>query len=718
MQAQCVVSGPVIRHISVSVVSNLADGIKRSEYKPLGCTAAICALDLMLFASSSPAAQAGGGHNAATAGPAGLYVALVAVFCAVAAVAAAIVRRRIGSRNASSETFTSLSRIHGEIQTLSEERVSLLAELQYKDRVLNSVAAAVSQGVFWKDDQSVYRGCNEQFARWMGCEAPADVIGKTDYELLGDRKKADFYLSCDKEVMKTGIGLLDMNEMVQTASGDHIDLHVSKLPLRSGSGCIVGVIGVATEITPGRREEAHVVSVGGTLARTIDSMHEGVIVIDIDGMIVEVNSYYAGLCRRPVEELIGLNVCEAMTYPADREIIAILEKFRRSEGIAAPETFCHCVGQQDLHVRVQPIHRDGCYDGAVINFIDVSELTQAKERAEYASYRRSRFLASMSHQIRTPLSDLTGFAELLARETLSEEQLRFVEMIVSSAETIRQVVEEVADVSREHIGDFTEEDHVQRTETPELCAAEPQPKSADDQTACPDTQPAILIVDDVAENRMLLDVLLKRQGYATVQCGNGQEAVDMSGRQRFDVILMDIKMPGMDGLAATKAIRQGTLNRSTPIIAMTASAACEEEEQYLEVGCDDCIRKPVRKETLLRKVWRFIEQHKQVQAARKGGEIVSFLSDNPDYQKTIEVFIENLPQRIREMQDALDTENLQDLAFKVHLLKGLGGFAGFPIYTDLAKSIENAIHESRMDDIRSKLGEMVALCRRTRLARQ
>ena len=233
------------------------------------------------------------------------------------------------------------------------------------------------------------------------------------------------------------------------------------------------------------------------------------------------------------------------------------------------------------------------------------------------------------------------------------------------------------------------------------------------------TNPAgdILGVDEDNGHRTMRKTLLSGWGYRVYEADDGSKAIEWVRSRPFDLILMDIQMADMDGLESTRAIRADGANTRTPILAMTASTSREDEEKCLEAGCDDLVRKPIRKEALIRKVWRFIEQQKQMRTAREGGEIVSFLSDNPDYQKTIETFVENLPQRIREMQQALDAENLHDLAFKVHVLKGLGGFAGFPIYTELAKSLEQAIQGSQMAEIRQKLDEMVALCQRTRLAR-
>lgn len=132
-------------------------------------------------------------------------------------------------------------------------------------------------------------------------------------------------------------------------------------------------------------------------------------------------------------------------------------------------------------------------------------------------------------------------------------------------------------------------------------------------------------------------------------------------------------------------------------------------------GCDDFITKPIKKEALLRKVEQFVQQKKQIDTAVQGGHITSFQSDNPDYRKMVKIFITNLPKRIAEMQEALDKRNLQDLSFKVHTMKGLGGFAGFPIYTEKAKAIEQMICDNQIEKIQEQLDEMVQLCQRTKL---
>jgi CheY-like chemotaxis protein len=110
----------------------------------------------------------------------------------------------------------------------------------------------------------------------------------------------------------------------------------------------------------------------------------------------------------------------------------------------------------------------------------------------------------------------------------------------------------------------------------------------------------ILLAEDSLVNQKLAVALLERQGHAVTIAGNGREAVDAMDRASFDLILMDIQMPEMDGLEATLAIRakQLAIGAHTPIIAMTAHALKGDRERCLEAGMDGYVTKPIRPQDL------------------------------------------------------------------------------------------------------------------------
>ncbi len=117
-----------------------------------------------------------------------------------------------------------------------------------------------------------------------------------------------------------------------------------------------------------------------------------------------------------------------------------------------------------------------------------------------------------------------------------------------------------------------------------------------------DSRLEILVADDVEVNQELAAAILNRFGHRVTRAKNGQEALDAVSRQRFDIILMDVQMPGMDGMQATRAIREREASigqQRTPIMALTAYAAREDKERCLAAGMDGYLSKPFKAEELL-----------------------------------------------------------------------------------------------------------------------
>ncbi|HWU44697.1 MAG TPA: ATP-binding protein, partial [Bdellovibrio sp.] len=118
----------------------------------------------------------------------------------------------------------------------------------------------------------------------------------------------------------------------------------------------------------------------------------------------------------------------------------------------------------------------------------------------------------------------------------------------------------------------------------------------------------ILLVDDTEDNRFLLLTYLKKYPFDVVQAENGKEAYEKATHENFDLILMDIQMPVMDGYEATQKIREWEKNheqRSIPIIAVSANAMAEDIQKSIEAGCTEHLTKPVKKAALLEMVQRY-----------------------------------------------------------------------------------------------------------------
>ncbi len=103
----------------------------------------------------------------------------------------------------------------------------------------------------------------------------------------------------------------------------------------------------------------------------------------------------------------------------------------------------------------------------------------------------------------------------------------------------------------------------------------------------------ILIVDDQPANVKLLHVVLRKNGYTTLEAVDGKQGVEMAIAQKPDIILMDWQMPVMDGLEATRILKKDESTKAIPIIVISASAMKGDREEILKSGCDEYMSKPV-----------------------------------------------------------------------------------------------------------------------------
>ena len=116
----------------------------------------------------------------------------------------------------------------------------------------------------------------------------------------------------------------------------------------------------------------------------------------------------------------------------------------------------------------------------------------------------------------------------------------------------------------------------------------------------------ILIVEDNEANRVLVGAVLERAGYRVEMAGSAEEALQRLATGAPDLILMDVQMPGMDGLTLTRRLKDDTRTAGIPVIALTALAMTGDRERTLEAGCSGYISKPINTRTFASEVSKFL----------------------------------------------------------------------------------------------------------------
>ncbi len=112
----------------------------------------------------------------------------------------------------------------------------------------------------------------------------------------------------------------------------------------------------------------------------------------------------------------------------------------------------------------------------------------------------------------------------------------------------------------------------------------------------------ILIVEDNEKNMYLMRFILSKKGYNIVEARNGKKGIEMTEKEKPDMIIMDIKLPDIDGLEATKRIRKIKGFEKTPIIAVTSYAMTGDKERALKAGCNGYIKKPINPDTFIKEM--------------------------------------------------------------------------------------------------------------------
>jgi len=215
----------------------------------------------------------------------------------------------------------------------------------------------------------------------------------------------------------------------------------------------------------------------------------------------------------------------------------------------------------------------------------------------------------------------------------------------------------------------------------------------------------VLVAEDIETNQVLMKQLLERRGHRVTVVRDGSEAVQALAAEPYDVVLLDIQMPGMDGLEATRIIRDPgsrVLRHDVPIIAVTAHALSDDRARCLAAGMDDYLVKPVVPVQL----YRVVEQYASSAAADpsvlverlKERLAATYFGDRDLADSIVRTFLEESPRLLKNIQDAA-AEDLQSLQLHAHSLKSAAATIGLDGLQAKASLLEQAARSGVRDDV-------------------
>mgnify|MGYP003109000454 CR=1 FL=1 len=519
-------------------------------------------------------------------------------------------------------------RMSGTHLDVTEQKQAEL-ELEESRRMLQHVLDTIPVRVFWKDTRSVFLGCNQLLADDLGQKCSSDLVGRTDFDFFSNEEAERFQYD-DQQVMRSGKDKIAYEEPLKPPNGQIIWLRTSKVPLRDPDGNIIGVLGTYEDITSRKKTEQELIQAkddAEAASKAKDDFlaimsHEmrtplnpilGFSDILLESCTTEPERSYIETIRSSGYRQLDLidDILHYMRINSDKveprlETVDLVTLCEKSVQEMLPDanglrlTFENCLGSldapTDLEVETDMLMLRRILDNLISNALKYTTEGYVTLRLSMEPSTPPLFQFEVqdsgigiteSHQRML----FEPFSQVDSSYTREHEGLGLGLAICKKLTTLLNGTISVRSTRGEG-STFTVRIPLEITKnTRKNSAVAPYGQTSRNRFSRPSQ---ILIVDDKPDNIAIAKAFVESFNGTTEAAGNGKEAIERCQQKKFDIILMDLSMPVMDGAQAAKWIRSHpNPNQGAPIVAVTANVTHDVKQVCTAAGMNAYISKPL-----------------------------------------------------------------------------------------------------------------------------
>jgi PAS domain S-box-containing protein len=549
--------------------------------------------------------------------------------------------------------------ISRDITELIEQRQELELERAHLTTLVNTIPDLI----WLKDPNGAYLACNPEFERFFGA-AERDILGKTDYDFMSG-ELAEFFRGHDRAAMAAGKPTRNEEWITYASDGRRVLLETTKMPMRTPDGRLVGVLGIGHDITSRKEIEAelerhrqHLEEL--VMERTVE-LTEAKVAAEaanhaksaflanmshelrtpmngVMGMVEMAKRRMAdptGLdqlnkAKTAADHLLGVinDILDISKIEAERlvleevplQLTEIVSNLTGVLGHKAAEKGLRLATDIPADLLHQPLKGDPLRLGQII-FNLVGNAIKFTQQGGVTLRARSVGDTTEAMQVRFEVSD-TGIgiepaAQVRLFQSFEQADNSMTRKyggtglgLAISKRLVRLMGGEIGVDSTPGQGStfWFVVPLGKRAQTAVAPALTSATLTAEQRLQTEYAGTRVLLAEDEPITQEVSRGLLEDVGLAVDVAEDGQQALALARRNRYALILMDMQMPHMNGIDATRAIRADSLNRSTAILAMTANAVDEDRQLCIDAGMNDHIAKPVQPELLFETLLKWLSR--------------------------------------------------------------------------------------------------------------